>query len=130
MDKLKFSPIPINMVAVKTMFYKGEEYIPSKKILTNDSIVPIDIKPLHQCCNNMENLTGIKFGRFIVIGKAKNHKGWVVKCACGRYTTRRAKSIKNPNNTQDRCERCRQLAFIKRERFYKVNGFDKDIKEY
>ena len=55
---------------------------------------------------NMEDLTGIRRGRLTVIGridpKIMNSKGgsyWLVRCDCGKYHKRKAKAIKNPNNT-------------------------------
>lgn len=70
------------------------------------------------------NLTGIKFGRFIVIGlypnqpniKKISQKGlrWVVKCSCGRYETRFSKVIKNYYKNMESgvpdyglCQQCR-----------------------
>lgn len=76
------------------------------------------------------DLTGIRFGHFTVIGvyqrqkeraggKRRNAKtkgaSWLVRCACGAYETRKAKSIKNPNNSHDRCRECRAVAYIKEQ---------------
>lgn len=131
MNNIEFSPIPINIVAVRTMFYKGEEYIPNKKVLTNDSDLPIEIHSIPTLSYGEEDLTGVIFGRFKVVGKAKNILGrWVVRCLCGKYSTRKRKAIKNEKNTQDRCEHCRQLAYIKREQYRKYTGIDKDINEF
>ena len=71
-------------------------------------------------------MTGFKFGRFTVVGMALNtpHR-WVVRCICGIYTMRKLKSIRNPNNNQDRCERCRQLAYLKRSDLRR-QGIDTD----
>lgn len=69
------------------------------------------------------DLTGLKFGRFTVIGfhsKKKNSTGgvkfqrWVVKCACGIYSVRRGNAIlsnKDPNESCDRCFHLRTVQF-------------------
>jgi len=72
---------------------------------------------------NDENLTGIKFGRFTVTGKLANGK-WQVRCACSNYAERKAKAIKNPKNTCDCCEVCRELLFLRRNEAHR-KGDDK-----
>lgn len=42
-----------------------------------------------------DNLTGRVFGRFTVLGLRACSSAWVVRCRCGRYTCRRAKSLKD-----------------------------------
>lgn len=125
---------PINRVAARVVFGFKEKYKSNKKIQTNDNPMPIEIRQITKTELNspcFENLVGIKFGRFEVIGLAKHFMGrWVVKCSCGMYSTRKKKAILNPNNIQDRCENCRQQAFLKREQHYKSTGVDKDIKEF
>ena len=121
--------IPVNKVAA-SVFFKGEEYIPNKIITTKDSELPLDTAAIHGYNKNMVNLTGMKVGRFTVIGKYKHGKGWVVKCACGVYTIRQKKAIVNKDNVQDRCEHCKQLLFMKRYSYRKSTGIDKDIREF
>jgi hypothetical protein len=124
---------PVNKLAALSVS-KGEHFIPQKKIQTNDSINPIALRELTSCEQKAQgfiNLTGRTFGRFVVLGAAKEfNKQWVVKCSCGMYTTRSSKAIKNPNNVQDRCEHCKYLAFLKRDYHYQITGKNKDIKEY
>lgn len=59
-------------------------------------------------------LIGIRIGRLIVIGaakeKAKNAGSlWVVRCDCGAYSMRKARAIKNPKNKNDMCAHCRKI---------------------
>ena len=66
-----------------------------------------------------ENLTGREFGAFKVLGVWADSKPgafrWVVKCQCGAYELRKAKSIKNTENAKiDRCIKCRDLAYLKK----------------
>lgn len=124
---------PINKTAA-IVISRGVHYEPNKIVQTNDSDLPIATRPItkeefkQQC---FVNLTGFRVGRLSVIGVARDFKGkWVVRCDCGIYSTRRAKSIKNPENVQDRCEHCRNLAFLKRNEHWRKTGKVSDIREF
>ncbi len=60
--------------------------------------------------------TGTQIGYFRVIGlldrSRKNANGslWLVRCACGKYENRRNKALRNPANSDDRCQECRFVA--------------------
>jgi hypothetical protein len=61
------------------------------------------------------DFTGHTIGRFTVIGLSRDdHSRWVVRCSCGQYELRSAKSLRNPNNTGDCCLACRHAFTIKR----------------
>lgn len=120
------SAAPIDSVAARVT-KKGIEYRPDKIIKNLDSAYPIDTLPAPKNC---EDLTGLTFGRFVVVGYHGKGGKWVCRCSCGRYAVRRAKSIFNKENTKDRCEYCRQIAFIKREEHFRRTGKDRDIKEF
>lgn len=67
------------------------------------------------------DLIGRRFGRFTVIGLAaegppnpKKKARWVVRCACGDYEYRKAKSIRNPANSDDMCQKCRHVVDARR----------------
>jgi len=69
------------------------------------------------------NLVGIKFGRFVVLGMSADIAGsWIVRCDCGDYETRKAKAIRNPNNFGDRCTKCRNVAFERKDYEFKKYG--------
>jgi hypothetical protein len=66
---------------------------------------------------NFKDLTGIRIGRFTVLGIASeistgNGQNWVVRCVCGIYETRKAKFIKacvagnNPGEHEPMCDCC------------------------
>lgn len=124
---------PVNKTAA-TVTSRGVHYDPDKIVQTNDSDLPIATRPftkeeLKQ--KSFVDLTGRRVGRFSVIGAARDFKGrWVVRCDCGTYSTRRAKSIKNPENVQDRCEHCRHLAFLKRNELWRRTGKHYDIRDF
>lgn len=74
-------------------------------------------------------LTGVRFGRFTVVGMHGTIRGvWVVRCACGDYEVRTAKAIRNPNNFGDRCTLCRNAAFQKKDYEYRVHGREVDAR--
>lgn len=60
------------------------------------------------------DLTGTRFGRFVVIGlSAEKKRRWVCRCACSNYEFRTAKAILNPLNSEDSCHVCRKIKHIK-----------------
>jgi len=118
--KFNRTACPINVTAAKVLF-KGEDFTPDKKILTAHSYSPF---PTRLVPKNSVDLTGESVGRLTVIGLAEKRGMWVVRCDCGRYTMRRAKAIRNQNNTYDRCDACRHLLFLKRESAYLRTGRD------
>lgn len=78
---------------------------------------------------NTTNLTGIKFGRFTVIGLHRTILGsWVVRCTCGDYETRKARSVLNTNNFGDRCHKCRRVAFERKDYEFWKNGVELDAR--
>ena len=72
--------------------------------------------------NGFEDLTGVCYGHLMVLGlldrRPKADFGaWLVRCLCGRYETRRAKSVRKglaaPHET-DKCRACNQLDYARR----------------
>lgn len=125
--------VAIDKKSALVAFGKGVNYEPNKKVQTNDSDLPLAIKPITKVMlidPNFINLTNVKFGRFTVIGLSLDFSGWVVKCVCGKFTTRSKKAILNPKNTQDRCEHCRHIAHLKRTHEWEQTGRDADINDY
>lgn len=124
-----YARVPVDRVAARVVA-PGQEYVPDKKVVNHDSDLPLSIRPFNKAevkAQGFIDLRAHRFGRFIVLGISAEHQGrWVVRCACGRYSTRTTKAIKNPRNSEDRCEHCRHLAFLKREEYYRRHGKDKD----
>lgn len=124
---------PVNKTAA-TVISTGTHFIPQKKIQTNDSDLPLAIRPLTKSelwHKDFRDLTGRRVGRFTVLGASLDFpKHWVVRCACGRYSTRRSRAIKNPENTQDRCEHCRHLAALQCREVYRRTGKHADIRDF
>mgnify|MGYP000896905017 CR=1 FL=1 len=125
--------IPVNSVAGRVIG-TGTHFDPNKRVQNNDSETPIATRPFtraEQFADGFLDLTGRRFGRFKVLGFARDFKRqWVVRCDCGRYSTRSAKAVKNQANTQDRCEHCRHLAFLKRDERWRNTGREADICDF
>jgi hypothetical protein len=111
----RISRTPVDRTAAKVVS-KGERHEPFGKAavahIFHSEVCPAIVldKSLRL---TSANLTGIKFGRFTVIGMSRDIKGqentggrWVVRCSCGDYEVRTAKAIKNPNNRDDMCRIC------------------------
>lgn len=117
--------IPIDRIAARAIS-AGVAYSPQKSIRNLDTDLPIKTRESTQTerrSNGFVDLSGRRVGRFTVLGMASQINAmWVLRCDCGRYTTRTAKAIKNPQNTNDRCEHCRHLAFLKCEEHWRRTG--------
>ena len=91
----------------------GDKFESNKKIQTADQKTPF---PVYD-----SKLDGMRFGNFTVQGyygkpNPKKKKGlYSVRCDCGIYSLRAAKAIKNPNNNEDCCERCREVKYFRRQ---------------
>lgn len=106
---------PVNKQAALSSS-KGFQYTPSKVVLVQEWDAPPKLKePL----KSQLDLRGRRKGRLVVIGLLADFAAnkatratWVCRCDCGRYTSRKAKSINNPRNEGDRCELCRHARFL------------------
>lgn len=110
---------PVDRVAARVTS-RSERQIINKVIQTADSETPLQIRRA-----NRENrdLIGHRQGRLVVIGLSRHvPKRWVVRCDCGIYTLRTAKAMRNPCNTDDRCERCRLLSYLRKHDAYRRLG--------
>ncbi len=104
---------------------RGEHYEPAINYGDHrHSDTPIATFALNEITNpqhlaRARQIIGVKFGRFTVIGYAREQNPnknarWVVRCSCGNYEIRKAKAIRNRTNSEDRCQDCRHLAYIQR----------------
>lgn len=89
----------------------GAHFVSKKKIQTADQETPHATKPLPR---DVPDLRGRVCGWLTVVGlSADVRKKWVVRCVCGMYTLRTTKAIRNPANSADKCEQCRQVEFLR-----------------
>ena len=99
---------------------KGIHWEPSNKSKRRhwDKCPPL----LHRGGKGSERLKGIKFGYFTVIGryhlrKAGGKAVWVVRCVCGHFEARRAKSILNPSDKEeDMCANCKEVKSLREKK--------------
>ena len=116
---------PINKTAAM-VFAKGVSFESSLKDLVNDQSNPFllkDTRSYKKISPSFVDLTGVKFGRFTVLGMADGmKKRWVVRCSCGWYSTRCKKAITNEKNCHDMCEQCRYLIYLKCSEYERRTG--------
>jgi hypothetical protein len=119
---------PVNKIAAM-MFSRGVK-APSANMgdMTHWETCP----PLHTkskvseiCKASGKDLTGMRLGRMTVVGLSSEISArWIMRCDCGDYEPRKAKSIKNPNNSNDCCVICRKIDYAKRKHYYHMTGKD------
>lgn len=120
---------PINKQAA-LVTSRGFDYEPDKQVSPNDSDTPLAIKKNLEVNQNFTDLTGVRFGRLLVLGfSADKKKKWVCRCDCGKYTLRASKAIKNPENYGDRCDLCRHHAYLIRARIWQNTGKEIDPRD-
>lgn len=120
-DKILTST-PVNSTANRVLS-KGFQYTPDKRITQPHWETCPPLRPVPDE-KSLVNLIGRQIGKLTVVGvwaerptkKAGRKKGktiWIVRCQCGHYETRRAKSINNPRNKDDCCDLCRYIEHLK-----------------
>lgn len=121
---------PVNKTAARVVG-AGTSYDCPVQINELEQDTPI---PTKKVMDNQPDLTGVRRGRFTVVGLyAESQPGktkWVVRCDCGRYTLRGNRAIKNAENSQDRCHHCRHLVHLKRKDHMNRYGKWPDIRDY
>lgn len=130
-DKLQASR-PVNRAAARVIG-GGFYYEPQKVIIQRHWKSPPPCKPITALLKanpEFEDLMGIEFGRFRVVGymgrlSKKVAAAWLCRCACGDFEARSAKAIRNPENRGDRCEYCRHVAQLKRSTAFRANPLAK-----
>lgn len=103
--------LPVNRLAARILKpginYEPDKIIDQRHWDARPKTIPVS--------RSIKNVTGKKFGRFTVVGlylRDKRGSLWAVKCVCGSFETRRTRSVINPSNDKDRCDKCRHLAFL------------------
>jgi hypothetical protein len=87
--------LPINKSAAEVVSRSNEKGFDFKRSSYISSMNPLPTIPVRR---GIEDLRGMKKGRLTVIGlyptkSAKKKNRWVVKCTCGRYTTKSSKAL-------------------------------------
>ncbi len=117
---------PINGTAARVIA-RGESFAYRQLESEVCSSTPLPLKPLP---DNMEDLTGTKFGRLTVVGPSAGKGGrWVCRCSCGNYVHRRTKAVEQA--AQDSaCPQCYLLAVSKRADFIRRTGKERHTREF
>jgi hypothetical protein len=104
---------PVNRLTasvIRSGIHYEETFTPKSEVV---SLEPLPTRPYPRNSNPSDNLTGLKVGRFTVIGMSATSSSWVVKCACGRYVYRKAKVLKAvtglEGHLQVMCSRCGEI---------------------
>jgi hypothetical protein len=127
MDKLKGHETPINKTAALVVS-KGYSY--ETKTIHSPTLFSENVLRTIPTPNVViTDLTGLKFGRFVVMGLSYDvKKRWVVKCSCGNYEVRTAKCI-NKKLDDQMCIKCYSaLQAIKKSDW--ATGKCRDFEEY
>lgn len=124
---------PVDTTAAM-MFSTGnkapEQKVFSKQLLHTETCPPILTAEDVRRILNMDDLTGKRIGRLQVVGMSRDvRKRWVVRCDCGAFEMRSARSIRNPENRGDRCIKCRAVAGFKRHHHWFITGRELDIRD-
>lgn len=140
-----WNAIPKDITAAKVVFVNGVRYeVEIPKSVRHYDVCP-PIRPFNKALINDPNhvdYTGVRFGRFTVIGmaedyakrmirRADNNTGkivhkvrergacmWVVRCDCGQFELRRTSVIKAAS-IKERCFVCMSVFKSKRKHFFK-----------
>lgn len=104
--KVRRTPTPVNRMAARVIstgtHYDERAYTAS---ITSDE--PLATRAYPATADPSHDLTGQVFGRLTAIGLSPTYPTWVVRCACGKYTTRRAKALKSAAGRSNlMCSRC------------------------
>jgi hypothetical protein len=137
--------IPLNRTAMLVTLPDADPYTPDKKLAMPHWQVPPEMVDLDAIKywgpgnDKPKNWAGTKIGRLTVVGywgAGKRYKGsgmkhgterhkWVVRCACGIYTIRTAKTIKKAverGQAWDMCEFCKHQERLKRNDIWHRTG--------
>ena len=74
---------------------------------------PLPVKPRPDA---VPDLSGVRFGRMVVVRYHDNHpkvgSKWLCRCSCGYYETRKTKAITANKNTDHSCSACNYIGHI------------------
>lgn len=115
------SSAPINKDAAIARDGSGTSWTPERTLEPTfvRSHAPIPIKRRKETWG--VDLTGMKVGKLTVLGVAdfpgrsqKSLAAWVVRCVCGYYETRKAKTLRKPGYADKAaCSECHYVAELK-----------------
>jgi len=117
---------PVDATAARVLA-RGESFEYRQLVSEVCSALPLPTRPVPA---EVEDMTGIKFGRLLVVGLHEGtKKRWVCRCACGNYVMRRIAAIKGaaPDSA---CPQCYLMAVSKRHEFIRRTGQQRHTREF
>lgn len=126
---------PVDGVAARVTSAGPKGYESSKVILQTCQPeppamrdIPAGVPNLIGCTNGLLTVIGLSVRKG---GAAGNTSRWVCRCACGYYTERTSKAVRywsraSSGDFTDRCDRCRQVFYLRRRSEYDQLGFNPD----
>lgn len=121
--------VPVNTTA-GLVISSGESHDYVQSLGSPDYPLPLPVAraPLPECPNFVD-LTGRRVGRLAVIGLSADKRGrWVCRCACGMYTLRTAKALKN--GIAAPCTQCYKLAMAKKSDYFRRTGIHREVEDF
>lgn len=120
---------PIDRIALRVMmpgihYNLPDETIPTHHVHSSTPLPTRQITKQIKMSRGFSDLTGHKQGRLTAMGLSSDVNGkWVVRCQCGAYEVRSAKSLTNPKNDSDRCYACRhEITRRRKDEWVKTGG--------
>ena len=122
------SSVPANATAARVVG-RGVHWSPGKSVVGAHEAWQDMPLPMLSPPRDAPALVGLRVGRLTVLGyggAGSDGARWVVRCACGTYGHRRAKSLRAPGAAERAmCPQCDYLEEIKRGNFSpKVKAWD------
>lgn len=103
---------------------------PANYVREEEGVLPIRPVPLATINSaQFEDLTGKRFGRFVVkgLGVLTKPARWVVRCDCGAYEHRKTNALKTLPADRLCCSHCDYLQELKAGHIPNRGPFNKDI---
>lgn len=123
-DKLA-GRVAVNKQSAQSAFGSGTHYTPKYNPSRMTSADPLPLKPVPVNCDAAD-LVGTQYGRLTVLGLLDAPGGkWVVRCVCGNYETRKAKSIRARDLAGAQCEHCEHRRRLQKRSLAEQIGYEK-----
>jgi hypothetical protein len=120
--------VAVNKQSAQSAFGSGTHYTPKYNPSRMTSADPLPIKPIPDNCDAAE-LVGVKYGRLTVLGlhdrPTTGPANWVVRCVCGNYETRKAKTIRKRDMASAECEHCEHRRRLQKRSLAERLGYEK-----
>jgi hypothetical protein len=123
---------PADKTAARVVSAGPKGYESAKRIVQTCSPTPPQMRDLPA---GYPDLRGVTHGHLTVVGLSVRKKGdgtglWVCRCTCGYFVERRTAVLRRAcaitDRGADRCDRCRQVAYLRRASTRQQLGYHPD----